>query len=51
MNEYIKGAFFGALVICLAMLNFSEPKTCAVTVKHGNGNTNVSYVTVGNYYD
>ena len=51
MTQYIHGVFGGALVICLFMLNFSEPKTCAVTMKHGNGNNMVSYVTVGAYDD
>jgi hypothetical protein len=51
MTQYIHGVFGGALVICLLMLNFSEPKTCAVTMKHGNGNNMVSYVTVGAYDD
>ena len=45
MNEYIKGTFFGALIICLLMLNF--PKSQACTVEIGKGN--VTHIMVGAY--
>lgn len=45
-DEYIKGAFLGALVVCLLMLNFPKERTCAVTITRGN----ISHVTVGDWH-
>ncbi len=45
MTQYIHGVFGGALVICLFMLNFSEPKSCYVSVGHGNE----KHISVGYY--
>lgn len=47
MNEYIKGAFSGALVICILMLNFPEKKHCVVEIGKGN----VTHVLVGAYHE
>lgn len=45
MSQYINGIFFGALILCIFMLNFPAQKTCEVKINHGNGN--VSNVQVG----
>lgn len=45
MEEYIKGIFGGALVICLLMMNFPERKQCVVEFGKGN----VTHVLVGKY--
>lgn len=43
MDEYIKGAFFGAFIICVFMLNFSEPTVCEVTQLYSGNRVHVSY--------
>ncbi len=47
LDEFIKGAFFGALILCVFMLNFSEPKACFI--QWGNGS--VSHVKVGQWHE
>lgn len=44
-DEYIKGAFLGALVLCLAMLVFPQERTCTVTMTHGK----TMHVSVGSW--
>jgi len=47
MNQYIQGAFCGALILCILMLNFPVKKTCVVEMGKGN----VTHVLVGSYND
>lgn len=47
MNQYIHGAFGGALILCIFMLSFPKQKTCVVEIGKGN----VTHVTVGAYSD
>ena len=47
MNQYIQGAFFGALVLCILMLNFPVSKACTVEIGKGN----VTHVLVGAYHE
>lgn len=44
-DSFIVGMFVGALVLCLAMLNWPEPKRCGVVISYGNGK--VSHVQYG----
>ena len=43
MNQYVQGAFCGALVLCILMLNFPEHKTCEVSW----GDLNHTHIRVG----
>ena len=45
MDEYIKGAFAGALIICLFMLNAHKPDQCMISVTRGQ----VTTITIGTY--
>lgn len=44
-DSFIVGMFVGGLVLCLAMLNWPEPKRCGVVISYGNGK--VSHVQYG----
>lgn len=46
-DQYIQGAFFGALVLCVLMLNFPKDRECEVRVNYGK----VVNVSVGHYVD
>lgn len=45
MNEYIKGAFLGALVICILMMAFPKQRGCQIVLTKGS----VTHVYVGDY--
>lgn len=46
-DEYIKGAFLGALILCVLMLVFPEHKSCVIELQKGNQ----THIYVGKYYE
>lgn len=47
MDEYIKGAFLGAFILCAFMLTFPKHSTCEVDF----GDTHHTHVRVGVWND
>lgn len=41
MDNYVKGIFTGALLMCFFMLIWPKATTCQVVLKHGNGNSTI----------
>ena len=46
-TSFVQGIFFGALLICLLMLNFPKPTKCTVMVAYEN-KTFVTYGVIKN---
>lgn len=44
-DDYIKGAFLGALILCVLMLAFPKDRECVVSMSHGK----TMHVTVGSW--